>query len=732
MKKIIIKIKKLKIKKVPHLFPAFTFSFICGMFLLLFAQPAIMNTKVPTDSIRSKSSGEKVRLEEEAVNTPHPDLHRGRPSPSIAIAKTSANLGRFIPDEQIYAEMDDPVEETAKEDKSASRINYHKKHILVKFSPEVEDEIEQGNKPNIPHELKRMISRGKVRQIEVGEGESVEKLLEKYNTEHSHLIQYAQLDYECEAQGMDTYSLIGKKKILALRDRKAGGKLWKEDEIDEFKKLLDNRKGNPHLFGFIETGADYAIEEYFFSGDPLKNDQFLWHLDDINIRVAWDETSGDPSVVIAVIDTGVAYEDADLQEHEYSRVASLSDGYKKAPGLQNSNLWINSREVPENNVDDDRNGYVDDVNGYDFIDGDGYPHDDNGHGTSLTNLIAYNFEENTIGLASQCSLMILKVLDHRGRGFSSTLAEGIYYAADHGANVINLSVAWPPGLDPGPVVSEAIAYAAKAGAVIVAGTGNNSRNKICYPAAYDEVIAVGATRLDRARAYYSNYGYKLEIMAPGGNNYLDLNLDGYPDGILQETFQPRYHNSSSGEILADPSSFGYEFLHGTSMATAIVTGVVGLMISIDPGLDLIDIRNILYNTATDLGPAGWDKEYGYGLINAGEAVAHICYGWENKDNKWNDAGKKNKFRKKKSKGQDSDDYQDPTWPEEDPNNNIDNNDDGLDQDNNQDYPGYPGQPCPHPDCLNDLEIEAECDSCLNDEEIEGECLPLDDDEEDEC
>jgi len=574
---------------------------------------------------------------------------------------------------------------------SVDSANYHQSRILVKFVPEVEtevaEEIRSGRQPvRIPNKLKRKFSKGKIWQMEPGAGETVDKLLKKYQTVYRHLIKYVQLDYECSA---------------GSKAQKPVDKLY-ESYIKDYLKFIKDIQ-----FGSSASGLNAPFSQGASGESLLSNTQLLWYLNDININGAWNVTHGDPSVVIAVLDTGAAYENAPIEENEWYRVSSLSTGYTKAPGLSNLNLWVNSQELPNNNLDDDGDGYVDDVNGFNFIDHDGYPHDDNGHGTFLTNMLASDsgVEENPIGIASQCTFMVLKVLDHSGRGYSSSVSEGIYYAVDHGAKVINLSLAWPPGIDPGPIVRDAIAYAANAGVIMVAGAGNNARNKVCYPAAYDEVIAVGATQLDHTRAWYSNYGPELEIMAPGGNSFLDQNLDGYPDGILQETLDPIYQILLSGEeILANPSIFEYWFLQGTSMSTAITTGVVGLMVSTDPKLDAASIRNILYRTATNLGPVGWDREYGYGLINAGSAIYGVLNGLQY---------------------QNPEPLPDPVFIDPLP---------APDPVLTDPVPIVPPNPtCP--ECLTDLEIETECvavapgcdevetecDECLNDEEIEGEC-----------
>ncbi|MGA1791620.1 MAG: S8 family serine peptidase [bacterium] len=633
------------------------------------------------------------------------------------------------------------IENNENKEKAGRVVNYNRKHILVKFLPEIEDGIDMGGEPELPGKLKCMLSKGRVWKIEVGEDETVEELLEKFHMDHSHMVQYAQLDYECDAQGGSMYKPL--RKIISEIDKKI--KKDKKIKVSEKKKDIIHRM----------TGASI-----------LYNNSFFWYLEQINIEKAWEETSGDPKVVIALLDTGVAYEDGNIQAHEYPRLASDAEQYKTAFGLNGLNLWTNPNEIPGNGIDDEGNGYVDDVNGFDFIDYDAHPNDDNGHGTHLANIIAHKFGNDSIGVASNCTLMNLKILNHRGKGYSSTLAEGIYYAADHGADVINLSLAWPVGLEPGPVVQEAISYAVNAGAIILAGTGNDSQHSVCYPAAYDEVIAVGATQLNWTRAYYSNVGPEVEFMTPGGNIYLDQDFDGYPDGILQETFETRYEFLDSSDILANPSVFGYNFLQGTSMATAIATGVVALLRSIDNSLDLTEIREILRKTATDLGHPGRDEQYGHGLINAGAAMDLLCYGIESNltrygrgilENKKINTKKpkdNHKWWEKNIKDQDDDDERfhaisasqdadmdkdqdgyvtyeaggmdcddnDPSINPgaiEIPNDGIDQNCDGSDEivTENGAYT--------HPDCLDDPEkpeFDTGCSNCLNGEEVSEDCI----------
>jgi subtilisin family serine protease len=280
--------------------------------------------------------------------------------------------------------------------------------------------------------------------------------------------------------------------------------------------------------------------------------------------------------------------------------------------LASTNFWTNPGETPGNSTDDDGNGYVDDINGWDFVNSDAHPNDDNNHGTHVTGTIAQS-TNNTVGVAGiafNTTIMPIKVWGNTGGGTHTQTADGFYYAADNGAHIINYSGGGSHSI----TKQNAVAYARNAGVIIIAAAGNDYQtgNDPGYPAAYDDyVIAVGATRYDETRSYYSNTGSYLDIAAPGGDLTIDQNSDNYSDGVLQQTF-------TSGNV----TDFKYYFIQGTSMATPHVAGVAALILAKHPAWNAAQVRYAIQSTATDKGTAGRDDEYGWGLIDALAALSY--------------------------------------------------------------------------------------------------------------
>ena len=300
---------------------------------------------------------------------------------------------------------------------------------------------------------------------------------------------------------------------------------------------------------------------------------------DINLPEARAVSTGQ-GVVVAVIDTGIAYEN----------YTQLRTRYYLAPDFASTCF----------------------VAGYDFVNNDSHANDDESHGTHVAGTIAQS-TNNTLGgagIAPAVCLMPIKVLNSNGSGTYAAIADGIRFAADHGADVINLSLGGTAGSS---MLEEALAYAYGKGVTIVAAAGNNGSGSVLYPAAYNQyVIAVGASRYDASRAGYSNYGSGLDVMAPGGDTSVDQNGDGYGDGILQNTFNPNTKNRSD---------FGYWFFQGTSMASPHVAGIAALVLANGNASGPDQVRSALESTALNLGPSGWDNEFGWGLVDAAAALS---------------------------------------------------------------------------------------------------------------
>ncbi|HEX9506410.1 MAG TPA: S8 family serine peptidase, partial [Acidimicrobiia bacterium] len=277
---------------------------------------------------------------------------------------------------------------------------------------------------------------------------------------------------------------------------------------------------------------------------------------DIHALQAWNTQTGSSSVVVAVIDTGVAYTHPDLA----------------------ANMWVNTGEIPGNGIDDDGNGYVDDVYGYDFVNHDGNPFDDHGHGTHVAGTIAGvgNNGIGVVGVNWHARIMALKFLGASGSGSTSDAVSAVLYAANMHAKVMNNS--WGGG-GFSQALMDAITTANSAGSLFVAAAGNFSDDNDVfpnYPSNYDvpNVVAVAATDHNDALATFSNYGHTtVDLGAPGVN-------------ILSTV-------PTSGGGLSDPS--GYRYLSGTSMATPHVSGAAALLFAQFPGITHLQVKDRLLN-----------------------------------------------------------------------------------------------------------------------------------------
>jgi serine protease len=325
----------------------------------------------------------------------------------------------------------------------------------------------------------------------------------------------------------------------------------------------------------IEENFEYRFKE-FVPDDPLY--QFQWNFKQIGAQSAWKVSTG-RDVVVAVIDTGVTVVDDD------------SRGIKVGKDMQG----------------------VKTVPGYDFVDRTDFVYDGHGHGTHVAGTIAQatNNGYGVAGLAFDAKIMPLRVLNARGFGQVADIADAVRFAADNGAQVINMSLGGPL---PSLVLKKAIEYAHNKGVTVVAAAGNSGKRAPSYPAAYDHVIAVAATQYDQRTTFYSQWGSFVDIAAPGGNTRVDQNGDGRPDGIMQETLRP----GSLGE-------HDFALYMGTSMASPHVAAAAAMVIS--QGVTHPKrVEKILKESADDSMKSEYSSEkeyrerYGAGFLQVDKAV----------------------------------------------------------------------------------------------------------------
>lgn len=300
-----------------------------------------------------------------------------------------------------------------------------------------------------------------------------------------------------------------------------------------------------YVDGALSVEVDTRVRSV---GDPLENQQWALEPASTSFRKAWNATKGG-GVIVAVVDTGVR------KTHEDLAGAVLS--------------------------------------GIDLVTGSGDgSNDENGHGTHVAGIIAAQINgRGIVGAAPGIKILPVRVLDASGSGYSSDVAEGIIWATDRGAKVVNLSLG---GGVPSEATRTAIQYANDNGVVVVAAAGNagQSGNAPLYPAAFEEPIAVGAVSSNKQRAPFSNWGNYVDVVAPG-------------DGIVS---------------LWSTSDNTYAWASGTSMATPHVAAAAAMVFATNPSFTPEQVRRRIERTADDLGPAGRDQEYGVGLVDPANAA----------------------------------------------------------------------------------------------------------------
>jgi len=309
---------------------------------------------------------------------------------------------------------------------------------------------------------------------------------------------------------------------------------------------------------------------------------------------AWSAVKdGAAPIIIGVIDTGLDWHHQEINWQ---------------------NLWRNEDEIPDNYIDDDGNGYVDDVIGWDFLNNANDPWDYDGHGTFVTGIIAAD-RDNDAGIAGinpNARIMVLKALNSFGHTRASHIAKAIVYGTDNGAQILNLSVAGP-GLP--NVVREAIAYAERKGVLVIAAAGNTGEStENIQPAGVPGVLTVAATDLDDRRPSFSNYGAEIDIAAPGVDI---LSLRARRTDFMWNTPDTELYTPGDAYVGEDTR---YYRSAGTSFAAPIVTGVASLVWGNDPSLTAADVRRIVEQSARDIETPGVDQFSGYGIVDARAAL----------------------------------------------------------------------------------------------------------------
>ena len=373
-----------------------------------------------------------------------------------------------------------------------------------------------------------------------------------------------------------------------------------EDAIDAWSALSDVEYATPNLYA----------QGFFVPNDSLiAKVDWTWDLRCVGAYAAWDVVrNADPSIVLAIVDTGVAFEDYPIPSYELSGVQPGVTLYRQSPELPGPFL-----------------------RGYDFANNDAHPNDDSGHGTMVATIAAG--ESNNIagsaGIAPGVTLLPVKVLRHDNSGDMATILQGIRFAADQGANIMNLSLGFPPvrllrdrGMTEKVIaetfhpLKDAINYARNRGVIVVAAAGNFRYPELSLPAGYSGVISVGATGEDNRIASYSSWGNGLSFMAPGGD-FTELNGDHLQDAIVQLSIKPWRAEGS----LCNPDSFNQFFFFGTSGAAPHVSGAVALLMTLGVKSQGA-IEQILRSTAIQPSgsPNAYNPVYGNGLIQIDKAV----------------------------------------------------------------------------------------------------------------
>ncbi|HEY3498678.1 MAG TPA: S8 family serine peptidase [Polyangiaceae bacterium] len=344
--------------------------------------------------------------------------------------------------------------------------------------------------------------------------------------------------------------------------------------------------------------ADLTPDDTYFAssgswGQPYADS---WTLERINASTAWDVEQGE-GVVVGVIDSGLDLAHPDIGE----------------------NVWENPGEVPDNGVDDDSNGFVDDVSGWNFNTQTPNPTDEYGHGTHVSGIIAAvgDNSEGVIGVAPKARILPVRALGANGFGSMSSLTQGMVYAASLGARVLNNSWGCFAPCPRNPIAEDAVAVVRALGATVVFAAGNIGLDVTEFsPQNRPDVIVVAASDPDDARAEFSNFGC-VDVAAPGSGRF-----QGPPDAAPYRAILS-LKSAICSETLCPPELVvGSSYLRqaGTSMAAPHVSGIAALILAQHPEYEQEQLRQVLRHSAFDSGAPGFDRDGGYGRVDAAAAL----------------------------------------------------------------------------------------------------------------
>lgn len=383
------------------------------------------------------------------------------------------------------------------------------------------------------------------------------------------------------------YRELGKYAIVSVKKR------------DE-QMFIDQLSNNKEIVTYHKQ-MHYTIDESFPPNDSLSSRQ--WNINALGLERAWKISVGD-GILVGVIDTGIDFMHNDLKNNLWINPLEDSNGNGKFDPW-----WFtetrNGIKGDFDGIDNDDNGTVDDIIGYDFVDQsvfnagdaairDGLPIDEQGHGTQCSGIIAAQ-ANNTIGVAGiapKAKLVSLRAFDITGNAEEDDVAAAIVYAAMNGIHVLSMSFG---DIIESPLVRDAINFAHEAGVTMVASSGNDNQQPTRllrrFPASYEHVISVGAINERLSLAGFSSYGSYISLCAPGVN---------IPTTRVNNRYNPAFQ--------------------GTSAAAPHCAAVAALLLSANKSLTPDDIRGILTSTAKDLGEKGWDERFGAGLVDAESAL----------------------------------------------------------------------------------------------------------------